>query len=205
MTQFNVRATIASCSRRPVFRFFPVAVLALFLFGVVSVLESQAEPNPSPAEPTPAEIVKRAKRLRVGGDPIDFTASAYKTGVEISLSGLKGRVVLLDFWSTRCAPCIAEMPELKALYADFHDRGLEIIGISLDEDLGVLDDYLEKENLHWPQIADGKVWDSRLAKYYGVRRLPRTFLIGRNGKIVAVRPGVATLRPAIERAVGVKP
>ena len=175
-----------------------VALLALFLFGAVSVLVSQAEP-------TPAEIAKRAKKLRVGGDAIDFAASVHGSGAEISLSDLRGQVVLLDFWSTRCAPCVADTGELKRLYADFHDRGLEIIGISLDEDLGALDDYLEKEGIDWPQIADGEAWESKLVKYYGVRRLPRIFLVDRDGKIAAVNAAVAPLRPAIEKAIDAKP
>jgi peroxiredoxin len=147
------------------------------------------------------KVISVAVSVKPGGDPIPFEAESFQTGERISLEEYRGKLVLLDFWSTWCAPCVFALPEMKRAYSAFHDRGFEIIGISLDQDLDRLRKYIKDEKLTWPQIADGNGWDARLAKLYYVRQLPRTILIGLDGKIVAMNLTREHLYQAVEAAM----
>ena len=110
-------------------------------------------------------------------------------GAAISPASLKGRVVLLDFWATWCGPCKAELPNVKEAYSRFKGDGVEIIGISLDRskdaDPTSFVKWCQENGVTWPQVFDGKHWESALAKTFGVRAIPFPLLIGRDGKVVA--------------------
>jgi peroxiredoxin len=126
----------------------------------------------------------------------DFEATDL-AGKPISLANFKGKVVLLDFWATWCGPCIGELPNVKQAYEKHHARGFEIIGISLDTQESKLTSFLKKENMTWPQIFDGKGWQSALAQKYGINSIPATYLLDGEGTIIA-----SNLRgPALEKAV----
>lgn len=116
------------------------------------------------------------------GDALEVAFTAVD-GREVNLADMKGKVVLVDFWATWCVPCLKTMPGLKALYADYHDKGFEVIGISLDSDKDKLEGFLEREGIAWPQYFDGKGWDNELAARYGIESIPATFLIGPDGQI----------------------
>lgn len=130
------------------------------------------------------------------GDTMELAFTAID-GTEVNLASMTGRVVLVDFWATWCGPCLRAMPELKALYADFREKGFEIIGISLDEEREKLDDYLVEEKISWPQYFDGKGWENDLAAKFKVQSIPATFLIGPDGKIAAVDASGEELRALI--------
>lgn len=119
------------------------------------------------------------KRLINKKAPI-FTAVNIE-GKEINLVDYKGKVVLLDFWATWCEPCIAEMPNLLKVYKKYHNKGFEIIGVSLDNSKRRLKSYLEKNNIPWVQVFDGKGWRSPLVELYKVQEIPAPFLIDREG------------------------
>ncbi|HEV8131981.1 MAG TPA: redoxin domain-containing protein [Acidobacteriota bacterium] len=105
-------------------------------------------------------------------------------GKQISLSDLKGRWVLLDFWATWCGPCAAELPELKAIHAQFKDnQKFAMIGISLDQDKKELLERLKKDKIGWSQYFDGKGWENRITRLYRVTSIPDSFLIDPDGKI----------------------
>ncbi|BCM90873.1 thiol-disulfide oxidoreductase ResA [Abditibacteriota bacterium] len=142
-------------------------------------------------------------RLKVGAEPFAFNTSDLQ-GREFSLNDYKGRVVLLDFWATWCGPCVGELPETRVVYDKYHAQGFEVVGISLDEKRADLMAFLKKEKLSWPQVFDGKGWDGTLAKQYGVRAIPATFLIGRDGKIAAVDVRGLGLEPTVLQALAQK-
>jgi peroxiredoxin/outer membrane lipoprotein-sorting protein len=143
-------------------------------------------------------------RLKAGAAPFPVSATDL-SGRAFSLDDYKGRVVLLDFWATWCGPCIGELPETRVVYNKYHAQGFDVVGISLDEKRDDLMAFLKKENLTWPQVFDGKGWDSPLVKSYGVRGIPAAFLIGRDGKIAAVDVRGMALEPAVQQALAQTP
>ncbi len=135
------------------------------------------------------------------GDEMKFAFTDLK-GNEVDLSAMTDRVVLVDFWATWCGPCIAELPNLKAAYEAYKDKGFEIIGISLDEDKAALESFVTEREIPWPQYFDGKGFENELAQRYGISQIPATFLVGKDGKIVASDLRGPALEEALEEAFG---
>lgn len=107
------------------------------------------------------------------------------SGASMSVSDLKGKVVLIDFWATWCPPCVAELPTVLAAYDKYRAKGFEILGISLDRTEAALRNFVRVQRMPWPQYFDGKVWDTKLSRRYGITSIPTTFLLDREGRIVA--------------------
>ena len=115
---------------------------------------------------------------------------------EIAMVDLKGnmkrlsdvvksnKLTLIDFWASWCAPCRAEMPNVKKLYAAYHDKGLEIYGVSFDENMVNWQNAVSQMRLPWIQVSDLKGWASDGAKIYNIRAIPATILIDGNGTII---------------------
>lgn len=139
-------------------------------------------------------------RLKVGAAPFAFEAKALN-GALVSPESLKGKVVLLDFWATWCGPCIGELPNLQRVYNRHKKDGFEIIGISLDEDKSALTDFVRARKIGWPQLFDGKGWQSQIAAQFGVKAIPFTLLMGRDGKIAALNLSGAELETAVKAAL----
>ncbi len=124
------------------------------------------------------------------------------TGAPLSISGLKGKVVLVDFWATWCGPCVAELPNVLAAYAKYHGKGFEIVGISLDQSEDALKNFLKAKAMTWPQYFDGQGWESKLGKQYGVTSIPATYLLDRDGNIVAKGLRGPALEAELARLLG---
>jgi peroxiredoxin len=108
-----------------------------------------------------------------------------------SLSSLKGKVVLLDFWASWCGPCRRENPHVVEVYNKYKGKGFDVFSVSLDRPDGKDKwvDAIKQDGLIWPNhVSDLKFWESAPAAVYGVRSIPKTFLIGKDGKIIAVNP-----------------
>jgi peroxiredoxin len=104
-------------------------------------------------------------------------------GKMISLSELKGKVILIDFWASWCGPCRHNNPRLLKIYNKYHGKGLEIYGISLDEDMTDWKKAVRHDRLNWIQVIDDKGWQAPSASVYGVDMIPSSFLLDKLGII----------------------
>jgi len=110
-------------------------------------------------------------------------------------------VVLVDFWATWCAPCVFELPNVQKVYEKYHEKGLEIIGVSLDQSQDKLKNFTKDKNIPWAQFCDGKGWENKLAQKYGIPSIPATFLLDGEGKIIAKNLRGDDLDQAVAKAL----
>ena len=126
------------------------------------------------------------------------------TGSPLSVAGHKGKVTLIDFWATWCGPCKAELPNVIALYGQYHAQGFDIIGVSLDSNQQTLVNFLRAANMTWPQFFDGQGWDNQLAKQYNVHSIPMTYLLDQHGVIIGKELRGHALGAALLKALAAK-
>ena len=147
-----------------------------------------------------------AHAYRVTADPTlawvgqvlpDFSSAVDLDGEPISLADYRGKVVLLDFWAVWCGPCVAEMPNVIAVYEEYHSRGFEIIGVSFDLDETALREFIKENQLPWRQIFAGEKQSSSVAQKYRIRGIPAQFLISREGKVISVKAGGSRLNKLV--------
>ncbi len=130
--------------------------------------------------------IERLSQVNIGGTAPDFTLQS-PTGENVSLSALRGKVVLLDFWATWCGPCLRELPNVKALYEKYHSKGLEIMGVSLD-DAKTAENWKKMvvaREMTWVHGSSLQGWECPVARLYNVTAIPRMYIIDREGKIIA--------------------
>ncbi|WP_165229816.1 TlpA disulfide reductase family protein [Aquisphaera insulae] len=139
-----------------------------------------------PDSPLAKSAARALAALDLVGKPLDLEFVDAVSKQPVSLRGLKGQVVVIDFWATWCGPCVASMPALKELNDRYKDKGLSVLAVNLDEgDEGreKMAAFVAKNGLPWPQYHDGKAWESPLVERLGVTAIPALVVIDRAGKI----------------------
>ncbi len=133
------------------------------------------------------ELKKIADRVRVteiGSVAPDFTLND-PDGNPFTLSSLRGKYVLLDFWAAWCQPCRRENPNVVALFNQYKDKGFDILGVSLDRTKEDWVKAIADDKLTWHHVSDLQFWQSAAAQQYGVQAIPFTLLLDKEGKIIA--------------------
>ena len=129
---------------------------------------------------------KVAEATAVGTQYTDFEMPA-PDGKTIKVSDFvaKNKYTLVDFWASWCGPCRAEMPTVVKAYTDYHAKGLEVVGVSLDNDKDAWLKAISELKMPWPQMSDLKGWECEGAALYNVRSIPANVLIDQQGRIIA--------------------
>ncbi|WP_338873752.1 TlpA disulfide reductase family protein [Spirosoma sp. SC4-14] len=128
--------------------------------------------------------VARIKGVMVGAQAPEISLSD-TTGTPVPLSSLRGKYVLLDFWASWCGPCRMENPNVVRMYNKYKDKGFAIYSVSLDQSKANWTKAIRNDNLTWTHVSDLKYWQSAAAQQYGVQAIPATFLLDKDGKIIA--------------------
>ena len=130
------------------------------------------------------ELVQEQKKTAIGVEAPDFTMNDTEDK-PVKLSSLRGKVVMIDFWASWCAPCRQENPNVVKLYNQYHEKGFEIIGVSLDKDKANWIQAIKDDQLSWIHVSDLQYWQNAAARLYGVNAIPQTYLLDKDGKIIA--------------------
>jgi peroxiredoxin len=148
-------------------------------------------------DPQLAQIaIDRFLTLQSGETAPDFMAAAMD-GTPIRLADYRGKVVLIDFWATWCAPCVTEMPNLRKIKESLGaDGALVVLGVSLDSDRSLVERFV-KDRAPWPHIVGGPATENAIAKLFSVEGIPATFLLDHRGVLV----GRNLTGEALEQAV----
>jgi thiol-disulfide isomerase/thioredoxin len=134
-----------------------------------------------------AKLAEGALRQLDGiGKPIELSFDDVVSGKHISMADLRGKVVILQFWSTTCGPCLAEMPQVRASYEEYKDQGVEFIGVSLDHPSHGVDAVkkcIADHRMTWPQYYQGNGWESEFSQSWGVSAIPTLFVVDQDGNL----------------------
>lgn len=143
------------------------------------------------------KMIKAATSVEIGKKAPDFSAPS-PDGKTISLKESLGKVTIIDFWASWCGPCRMENPNVVALYNELHEKGLNIIGVSLDREETKWKEAIEKDGLVWNHVSNLKFWQDPIAEMYNVKAIPTTFILDENGVIIAKDLRGAELKTKIE-------
>lgn len=130
------------------------------------------------------ERIERMEKTENNAIAPDFTLND-ADGNEITMSQVEAKVKIIDFWASWCGPCRMNNPALKKIYDEYHSKGLEIIGVSLDNKAENWKRAIEKDGLNWINVSSLKGWKCDVVQKYSVRGVPALFVLDENNRIIA--------------------
>ncbi|RIK81275.1 MAG: hypothetical protein DCC67_08310 [Planctomycetota bacterium] len=176
------------------------AFAAAFLAEVLPKLQ-QTEDQEVKDAVAEANFEGMLRRLKLPGNPMEINGSLLSGG-EVDWNSYRGKVVLVDFWATWCGPCKAELPNILKMYEGYHDKGFEVLGVSLDQ----TEEEAKSEKLPWDSIFPGdenqRGFDHPLVKYYGINGIPTAILVDKEGKVVSMNARGPELRAQLKKLLG---
>lgn len=148
-------------------------------------------------------MIKNAEKVGIGSKAPNFSGPTPE-GETLALKDALGKYTIIDFWASWCKPCRAENPNVVKVYEKYHDKGLNIISVSLDRK-GQKDKWIKAiadDNMDWHHISNLQFWQDPIARQYNVRAIPATFLLDENGKIIDKNLRGAALGAKMESLLG---
>lgn len=138
---------------------------------------------------------RRTARLELSGQKAPEITGKTLAGEAFDISPWQGKVVIVDFWATNCRPCLEDLPQLREVYAEFHPLGLELVGVSFDEDEAALAEFLEVQKLPWTILRN----DGETPQRFRVELIPCLVVIDRQGNVAITDAKVSHLRGALRK------
>lgn len=146
-----------------------------------------------------------ARRMGLPGNPIRVEGTLLD-GTRFDWSSYRGKVVLVDFWATWCGPCRAEVPNVLKLYEAYHDKGFDVVGISLDAKREQAESYIQQTGIPWVTLFSEdeteRGWEHPLAVYYGITGIPRAILVDQQGNVVSMLARGPNLERELRKLLG---
>ncbi len=146
-----------------------------------------------------------ARRMALPGNFMEVSGTLLD-GSQFDWAAYRGKVVLVDFWATWCGPCRAEVPNVLKLYQAYHDKGFEVVGISLDEKPEDAQKYISQNSIPWVTLYNQdeteRGWEHPLATYYGITGIPRAILVDQAGNVVSMRARGKNLEIELRKLLG---
>ncbi len=145
------------------------------------------------------------RRLTLLGQPMEISGTLL-TGKEVDWKSYRGKVVLVDFWATWCGPCRGEVPNILEMYKGYHDKGFEVLGVSLDATAEDAESYKKDMKLPWDSLfspdENEREWNHPLARYYGITGIPTAILVDQQGRAVHMEARGPALREQLQALLG---
>ncbi|HEX3998466.1 MAG TPA: TlpA disulfide reductase family protein [Pirellulales bacterium] len=154
-----------------------------------------------------SELSAYGRQIEASEPPVSLVGKPFPLegltvdGTKFNIEQYRGRVVLVDFWATWCGPCRAKLPGLMKLHEKFHAKGFEVVGVDLDKTIDDLGKFLDDTKLPWINLIgekDGDEMKFPMAEKYDISAIPDTFLIGRDGRVIAHNPSDDELAKKLE-------
>ena len=141
-----------------------------------------------------ANTVPTVRQKMVIGYTVQNFAAPNPEGKKIALYDVKGKYTLIDFWASWCGPCRRENPNVVEAYKKYHNKGFNVLGVSLDKDKAKWEAAIAKDGLEWNHISNLKFWSEPIAQSFGIRSIPQNFLIDKDNKIIGINLRGAALQ-----------